>query len=88
MVASAEAIKRSENDLEAKHENRREVEVKVSVSNEEQQHNSDQVDALTVHVFIHEICETHSCMRFYLLVGVCIPFYLRFESGSYVFHVL
>ena len=92
VVASAEAIKRSENDLEAKHENRREVEAKVSVSNEKQQQNSDQVDALTVHAFIHEtcegVCDAHSRMRFYLLVCVCIPFYLRFENGSCVFRVL
>ena len=84
MLTNREAIKRSENDLEAKHERRREVEAKVSVSNDKQQKNSDQV----VHVFIHEMYEgvaIHSRMHFYLLV---CPFYLRFESGGYVFHAL
>ena len=57
VLARTEDIERSENDLGAKHEHRREVEEKMSALKDEQQQNSDQVGALTVHALTPEVCE-------------------------------
>ena len=84
VLTNREAIKRSETDLEAKHERRREVEAKVSVSNDKQQKNSDQV----VHVFIHEMCEGACDTLSHALLSIGLSIYLRFESGGCVFHAL
>ena len=51
VLASREIIERSENELEAKHEHRREMEAKASVFNEEKQQISHQVDVLTYTVY-------------------------------------
>ena len=57
VVARTEDVKRSENDLDAKGGHTQEVEEKASVLNDEQQQNSDQVGALTVHALTPEVCE-------------------------------